>query len=79
MSDPEAIQAAMSALMQDPAMVEFRQISTLISIVFLLWSAHIWIYGMKEARGLSMRDAALCVGIPVVIYVVYLIFSMASV
>jgi hypothetical protein len=76
MSDPEAIRTAMNALMQDAAMVEFRQISTLISIVFLLWSAHIWIYGMKEARALSMRDAALCVGIPVIIYVAWQVISM---
>ena len=36
--------------MHDPAMMELTQITTLISIVFLLWSAHIWIFGIKHAR-----------------------------
>jgi hypothetical protein len=65
--------------MHDPAMMEMTQIASIISIVFLLWSANIWISGMRNARQLSERDAALCVGIPVVLYILYMIYTMTGV
>jgi hypothetical protein len=76
LEDPSALQAAITALMHDPAMMEFTQITTLVSIVFILWSAHIWIFGIKHARGLSPRDAAICVGVPIVLYVLYLTYNL---
>jgi len=77
--DPQLIQEAVKALMRDPAMMEMTQIISIISIVFLLWSANIWIFGMRNARQLSERDSALCVGIPVVGYVLYIIYTMTGV
>ena len=76
LEDPQAIHAATAAIMQDPAMVTLRHVSAVVSAVFIIWSAYIWIHGMKEARGLSLRDAALCVGVPVVLFMVYLIYSV---
>ncbi|MDD1694995.1 MAG: YIP1 family protein [Methanoregula sp.] len=76
MQDPTLMQEAIKSLMRDPAMVELTQITTLVTIVFLLWSANIWIFGLQHARKLSPRDAALCVGIPVVIYILYMIYSL---
>jgi hypothetical protein len=78
LEDPEVIEAATKALMHDPAMMEFTQISSLIAIVFLLWSANIWIFGIKHARSITMRDAALSVGVPVVLYVIYLIYNIGA-
>ena len=77
--DPQVIIDATNALMHDPAMMEMIQITSLISIVFLLWSANIWIAGMRSARQLSDRDSALCVGIPVVAYILYIIFTMTGI
>jgi hypothetical protein len=77
--DPQMIVDATKALMHDPAMMEMTQITSIISIVFLLWSANIWISGMKNARQLSERDSALCVGIPVVVFILYIIFSMTGI
>ncbi len=77
--DPQMIIDATNALMHDPAMVEMTQIISIISIVFLLWSANIWIAGMKNARQLSDRDSALCVGIPVVLFILYTIFKMTGI
>ena len=77
--DPQLIQEAVNALMHDPAMMEMTQITSIISIVFLLWSANIWIFGLQHARKLSVRDAALCVGIPVVIYILYVIYAMTGI
>lgn len=74
----QVVQDATNAMMHDPAMAEFIQITSLVTIVFLLWSAHIWIFGIKHARKLSPRDAALCVGIPVVLYVIFLIYKLGA-
>ena len=76
LEDPAMIQQVTKAFLHDPAMMELTQITTLVSIVFMLWSAHIWIFGIKYARGLSPRDAAICVGIPVVLYVLYLTYNL---
>jgi hypothetical protein len=77
--DPQILQEAVNTLMHDPAMLEMTQIISIISIVFLLWSAHIWISGMRNARHLSERDSALCVGIPVVVYILYVIYTMTGI
>ena len=76
LQDPVLLQQSMTAFLHDPAMVELTQITTLVSIVFLLWSANIWIFGIQHSRQLTMRDAALCVGIPVVLYIFYMIYSL---
>jgi hypothetical protein len=78
-SDPQLIQEAVNALMHDPAMVEMTQITAIISIVFLLWSANIWISGIQHARKLAVRDAALCIGIPVIIYILYMVYTMTGI
>ena len=78
MQDPAAIQAATKMFVHDPAMMELTQIASLVTIVFLLWSANIWIFGLQHARKLSARDAALCVGIPVIAYILYLIYMLGA-
>jgi hypothetical protein len=78
LQDPVLLEQTMKAFMHDPAMLELTQISSLIAIVFLLWSANIWIFGIKHARQISPRDAALCVGIPVVAYVLYMIYNLGA-
>ena len=75
MQDPAAIQAAVQGLMNDPAMRELTQLSSVVSILFLLWSANIWIFGVKEARGLPTKEAALTVLIPIVVYIIYSIYT----
>ncbi|NLZ29801.1 MAG: YIP1 family protein, partial [Methanomicrobiales archaeon] len=52
------------------------QIAGLVGILFILWSANILIFGMKHARNLSTRDAALTVGIPTALYVVYILITL---
>lgn len=76
MQDPVVMQAAINSLMRDPAMLELTQITSVIAIVFLLWSANIWIFGVQHARGISTRDAALSVGIPVFIYIAYIVYTL---
>lgn len=73
-SDPAAIQRAMEAIFQDPAFREFTMISTVISIIFLVWSANLWIFGVHHAHRLPLRQAAISVLVPVAVYVVYVLF-----
>ncbi len=63
-----------SILVTDP----LAQIAGLASILFLIWSANIWIFGMKYARNLSTRDAALTVGIPVGLFILYTLVTLAG-
>ena len=79
LQDPQAVQDAVKALMHDPAMMEMTQVITVIWIVFFLWSANSWIFGIKYARNLSMRDAAICVSIPVFLSVLIKAYFMAGV
>jgi len=74
--DPQLIQEATRALMHDPAMMALTQITSIVSIVFLLWSANIWIFGLKHARMLPLRDAAICVGIPFAGYIIYNLYVL---
>jgi hypothetical protein len=78
MQDPQVIKEATSALMHDPAMMAFTEITAVVSIIFLLWSASIWIFGLKQARNLSLKNAAICVMIPVILFIVFQAYSLAG-
>jgi len=74
-TDPAAIQEAMSQVLQDPAFREFTLISSVISVIFLAWSANLWIFGMKHGRSLTTKHAAVVVLIPVLIYIIYILYT----
>jgi len=78
LQNPQLIQDATTALVNDPAMAEFTQISLVISMIFLLWSANCWIFGIKQAQNIPMRDAAICVGIPVILLIIYQLYNLAG-
>ena len=67
--DPAAIIAATQALTNDPAFREFTLVSLVVSIIFLIWSANLWIFGVKEARALTTKQAAITVLVPVLAYI----------
>jgi hypothetical protein len=71
-SDPNQIQEVTLQLMSAPEL----QIAGAISALFLIWSANIWIFGLKEARSLSTRNAAIAVGVPVGLYVLFQLFNL---
>ena len=72
--DPAAVQRFMSGILEDPAFREFTQLSTITSIIFLTWSANLWIFGIKHARALSFRNAIIVVLVPVVIFAIYTLY-----
>jgi hypothetical protein len=71
-SDPQQIQEVITGLLTAPMM----QFAVLVGILFLLWSANLWIFGMKEGRRLSIRNAVITVGVPVGIYLIYTIINL---
>lgn len=54
------------------------RIAGIVSILFVIWSANIWVFGMKHARNLSTRNAVLTVGIPVGLYILYMLITLAG-
>lgn len=59
------VESVTTGMLSDP----LTPISGIVGILFLIWSANIWIFGMKYARNLSTRNAVLTVGIPVGLYI----------
>jgi hypothetical protein len=68
----EEIQTAVTALTHHPVMI----LVSLLGIIFMLWSANIWIFGIRYARSLSLRNAALTVGVPVALYLIFMVWSL---
>lgn len=71
-TDPREVGEALEPLMKSPMM----RLSSLIGILFTLWSANIWVFGLKHARNLSTGNAVITVGIPVAAYVLYSVYQM---
>ena len=71
-TDPTMIGKALEPLMKSPMM----QLSYAISILFMLWSANIWVFGLKHARNLSTKNALITVAVPVAVYVLWTIYQM---
>ncbi|HOI59207.1 MULTISPECIES: Yip1 family protein [unclassified Methanoculleus] len=75
---PEQIVEFSESLASTLATDPLAQIAGIVTILFMVWSANIWIFGMKYARNLSTRDAALTVGIPVGLYILYLLITLTG-
>jgi hypothetical protein len=52
------------------------RLSSIVGILFMLWSANIWVFGLKHARNLSTKNALITVGIPVVLYILYSVWQL---
>ncbi|APH39682.1 YIP1 family protein [Methanohalophilus halophilus] len=76
------ISASLQATAADPAQMAqmlsndpLMQVATLVGIIFQLWSANIWIFGLKNARNLNLRGALISVGLPVGLLILYSLIS----
>ncbi|WP_220680639.1 Yip1 family protein [Methanofollis formosanus] len=68
--------AGAEALNQVIASSPMTMISSILGILFMLWAANIWIFGMRYARSLTLRNAAITVGVPVGIYIIFQISAL---
>ena len=73
-TDPAEIQEVITPLMKSPMML----LSSAVGILFMLWSANIWVFGLKHARNLSTRNALITVAIPVAAYILYSVYRMVG-
>jgi len=78
LQNPAVVQSAVQQLMNDPAMRQLTLASTAVGILFLLWSANIWIFGVRHARNLTLRHAVITVGIPVAAYIIYAVAMLIT-
>ena len=51
-------------------------LSAALGIVFTLWSAFLWTFGLKHARSLSVRQAAMTVALPVLVGLAFTIRTL---
>jgi hypothetical protein len=63
-SNPNLIKEMLAA---NPLM----KLLSIIGIIFMLWSANLWIFGLKHARNLTTKNAIITVLIPVAAMVLY--------
>lgn len=68
MDNPELMQQTM---MSNPML----QASAIIGVIFMLWSANIWIFGLIHSRNLSTKNAIITVGIPVGLYIISTLYQ----
>lgn len=59
------LQSATLALTHSPVF----QMTSIIGIIFLLWSGSIWVFGIRYSREISLRHAVITVAIPVAVLI----------
>jgi hypothetical protein len=72
-TDPTEMAGIITPWMMKNPMV---QLSSIIGILFMLWSANIWILGLKHARNLSTKNALITVAIPVAAYALHTVWQL---
>ncbi|WP_370572892.1 YIP1 family protein [Methanomethylovorans sp.] len=68
---------------QDPTLLEkailsdpYIMASTAIGILLTLWSANIWVFAMMHSRNLTVKNALITVGVPMGLYVIYMLYTL---
>lgn len=51
------------------------QASAIIGVIFTIWSANIWIFGLMHSRNLSTKNAIITVGVPIGLYLIYTLYN----
>lgn len=70
--DPAAYAAFARRLQRDPLL----RIAGALHVVFTLWQGSLWTFGLRRARGLSLRESAMTVGGPVLLLVAWNVFNL---
>ncbi|MDD1718735.1 MAG: YIP1 family protein [Methanoregulaceae archaeon] len=68
LTDIQVVLQAQNQVLKSPAYIEYQHIAAVLGIIFLLWSANIWIFGLKHSRNISLKHAVITVLVPVVIF-----------
>lgn len=54
------------------------RVASVIAILLLIWQLVLWVFAVKSTRDLTIRGAAISVGIPVGLYILYQIYSLLT-
>jgi hypothetical protein len=71
-NDPAQVQMWVQEVRNRP---EFL-VSNALGILFLLWQGFLWAFGVKHARGLSLREAGVTVAFPVAVALLFRLWGM---
>lgn len=72
-SDPVQIQAFASQLQRRPPFLA----AGVVGVFLTLAQAFIWTFGVRHAQGIELRDAAVAVGVPVAVSVLWQVYNLA--
>lgn len=75
-NNPDQINAAVKSMILDPALHQFSLISSLLTIILLIWSANLWAFGFESCCSLDSRKAMITAGVPTLIYIIYTLASL---
>lgn len=71
LQDPELLTEGITqALLNNPLLY----VSQAVGILCLLLSAYIWVFALLHARNLSVKNARITVGVPVGLYIAYMMY-----
>lgn len=66
------LQAIGTAMLSTPYVIA----SNVISIILTLWSTNVWVFAMIHSTNLTVRNALITVGIPIGVYLVYMLYTL---
>jgi hypothetical protein len=72
--EPQQMQGWIQSIQSDPIF----QVATGVGIVFLLWQGFLWTFAVKHARNLTLREAAITVGVPVGLWALWQVFNLVQ-
>lgn len=71
-NDPAQIQAFVQSLRNDPLFL----VSGIVGIAFVCWQAFIWTFAVRYARKITLREAAITVGVPTALWIGWQLFNL---
>lgn len=71
---PEATRTVAADLRGSPLV----RAASAVGILATLWSGYVWTYAVAEARGVSVRRAAIAVAVPVALGIAYTLYGLVS-
>jgi hypothetical protein len=75
-TNPDQINAAVQSMMLSPALHQFSLITTLLTIILIIWVANLWAFGFETCCGLEPKAALITAGVPVLVYIIYTLVTL---
>jgi hypothetical protein len=76
--DPAQIQLLMGDFLKNPLMQEYTLLSTILSVILLIWTANIAAIGLEKCCGLSSKQSLIAAGLPIALYIIYSLYTLAT-